>query len=119
MDTQQAYRELARLCKVLAHPTRLQILDILRRGDECVCHISAVTGKRQAYISQQLMILRAAGLVAACREGLNVFYKLTDPAVLPLLEEYLGKADERHRPEQCRCPKCTGTLSESPCSERR
>ena len=36
--------------KALAHPIRLQILDMLRGGEVCVCHMEAALGKRQAYI---------------------------------------------------------------------
>ena len=43
------YQERARLFYILSHPARLQILDILRGGEECVCHIQAMLGKRQAY----------------------------------------------------------------------
>jgi DNA-binding transcriptional ArsR family regulator len=43
--------------KALAHPVRLQILDMLRSGEVCVCHMETALGKRQAYISQQLMVL--------------------------------------------------------------
>jgi ArsR family transcriptional regulator len=59
-----AYEYQAALLKALAHPVRLQILDILRDGEQCVCHIEAVLGLRQAYILQQLMLLRKAGLLA-------------------------------------------------------
>ncbi|MEW6406696.1 MAG: permease [Chloroflexota bacterium] len=46
---------------ILMHPARLGILDLLREGEACVCHMEAVFGYRQAYISQQLMVLRDAG----------------------------------------------------------
>ena len=103
------YTEQAQLLKSLAHPVRLQILDILRRGEECVCHMEAVLGRRQSYISQQLMTLRDAGLVDARKEGLNVFYCLADPeAVVPLLEVVFGPLGEedRHHPADCPCPHC-------------
>jgi DNA-binding transcriptional ArsR family regulator len=80
--------------KALAHPVRLQILDMLRSGEVCVCHMEAALGKRQAYISQQLMVLRDAGLVEARKDGLSVFYRLIDDVVFDLLEAILGPADE-------------------------
>jgi ArsR family transcriptional regulator len=89
---------------------RLQILDILRRGEECVCHMEAVLHKRQAYISQQLMTLRDAGLVDTRKDGLNVFYYLAAPeSTRPLLDAALGPLDAdtgRHRPDGCPCPHC-------------
>ena len=64
-----ALDDLAALFKVLMHPTRLAILGILRQGEECVCHMEATLGLRQAYISQQLSVLREAGLVSVRRDG--------------------------------------------------
>jgi DNA-binding transcriptional ArsR family regulator len=107
------YTEQAQLFKALAHPVRLQILDILRRGEECVCHIEAVLEKRQAYISQQLMTLRDAGLVDSRKDGLNVFYYLVDPAsLLPMLDVALGPLEGagRHQPKACPCPHCQSII---------
>ncbi len=61
--SQQAGPRLPRVFKILGQPVRLQILLILNTGEECVCHIEAILGIRQASISQQLMVLRDAGLV--------------------------------------------------------
>ena len=78
------------LLKALGHPVRLQIVDILRRGEICVCHIEAVLGRRQAYISQQLMVLREAGLVEYRKDGLQVFYRLANPVADELLDILCG-----------------------------
>jgi DNA-binding transcriptional ArsR family regulator len=43
-----SYDELAIRFKALAHPVRLQILDMLRRGEACVCHMEIALDKRQA-----------------------------------------------------------------------
>ena len=75
------------LMKALAHPARLQILEVLRSdGECCVCHLENILGQRQAYISQQLSRLREAGLVVDRREGLNVFYSLVDDSISRLLK---------------------------------
>jgi DNA-binding transcriptional ArsR family regulator len=100
------YQETAKLLQILSHPVRLRILDILRGGEECVCHIQSVLGKRQAYVSQQLMILRDAGLVADRKEGLNVFYRLADSTVIELLGIVLGSAETRAPCEETACPRC-------------
>src|SRR5512136_187980 len=81
-----AYDRQAEILKALAHPIRLQILDILRDGEQCVCHLEAVLGLRQAYISQQLMLLRRTGLVADRKDGLRVYYRITDRAVFRVLD---------------------------------
>jgi ArsR family transcriptional regulator len=97
--------------KLLGHPVRLQILDVLRRSPECVCHLEALLGKPQPYISQQLRVLREAGVIADSKEGLNVFYYLVDSQVAALLNAALGPVLPGERTLHqalpgCICPKC-------------
>jgi DNA-binding transcriptional ArsR family regulator len=98
--------------KALAHPVRLQILDMLRQGELCVCHIEAALDKRQAYISQQLMTLREAGLVSSRKDGLKVFYRLSDPRLENVLDAALGSlvTDEPDVFDDCRCPRCQESI---------
>lgn len=56
------YEEIATLFSILAHPKRLQILDLLRREEACVYHIHAALNLPQLYISQQLKIMQEAGI---------------------------------------------------------
>ena len=102
----------ARLFKLLGHPARLAILSVLRNGEECVCHLEAVLGYRQAYISQHLMTLREAGVVQDRRDGSNVFYRVVQPAVFSVIEAglklegaQLPKTSKTVVPD-CPCPKC-------------
>jgi len=74
--------KLAELFNLLGNPSRLQILLILGEGEACVCHLKEALLQRQAYISQQLMILRKSGLVSASRKGRYIYYRLTQPEVL-------------------------------------
>ena len=101
--------------KAMAHPVRLQILAMLRGGGEvCVCHMEAALDKRQAYISQQLMTLRDAGLVESRKDGLQMFYRLVDDVAAEMLDAALGPA-ETDGPAviaACPCPRCTGVVSE-------
>ena len=110
-----AYDDSAKLFKALMHPARLEILDILRDGEHCVCHIEAALRYRQAYISQQLSVLREAGLVQDRRDGWNVHYRVTQPQVFALLDVAItmvgGQPNKRklvHRAEldNCPCPRC-------------
>jgi ArsR family transcriptional regulator len=102
----------AALFKLLSHPSRLAILHLLRDGEECVCHMEAALGLRQAYISQQLMVLRQAGLVTDRRDGWNVFYRVTKPEVFALLDAALAtiapdaKTAMPAKAATCPCPKC-------------
>lgn len=107
----------ADLFRALMHPARLAILEILRDGEECVCHLEARLGHRQAYISQQLAVLREAGLVRDRRDGWNVYYWVAQPAVFALLDTARlmvgGTADHDRPPERvvnCSCPKCAPTV---------
>lgn len=100
------YTQTAEVFQLLSHPARLQILDELRRNEACVCHLETVLGRPQAYISQQLRVLREAGVLDTNKDGLNVFYRLVDPQIQRLLEEVLGPAGERRRVQACPCPHC-------------
>jgi DNA-binding transcriptional ArsR family regulator len=121
-----AYNLQAELLKVLAHPARLQILDVLRDGEQCVCHLQAVLGLRQAYVSQQLMELRELGLVTDRKEGLRVFYSVCDSSVYAILDVARSLVSRQaqkkglvlsfglpNRTSQrtCDCPKCAPQVS--------
>lgn len=104
----------ASLFRSLGQPARLRILLALGQGEACVCHLEALLGLRQAYISQQLMTLRDAGLVTARREGKFVFYRLENPELLDLIVEAARVAGAAYpvinpagSKEPCACPKCT------------
>ena len=107
------WQQQAHLFRTLMHPARVAILDLLRGEEECVCHLEARLGYRQAYISQQLAVLRAAGLVQDRRDGWNIFYRVTRPEIFPLLDQaraVLGlapiQATTDDRAPACPCPKC-------------
>jgi len=72
----------AEIFNALAHPTRLEIIELLREGEACVCHIQAMLGQRQAFISQHLNVLRNVDLVSSRKEGLRVTTGLATPAYL-------------------------------------
>jgi len=99
-------KRITRLFGLLSHEARLGILDELRRDEACVCHLQAVLGRPQAYISQQLRVLRDAGVIEGNQDGLNVYYRIIEPQVEILLGTTLGKAVERSVPDNCPCPRC-------------
>lgn len=110
----------ANLFKLLTHPVRIAILQILRRDEACVCHIEAALGYRQAYLSQQLAVLRAGGLIVDRRDGWNVYYQLKDQNVLTLLDavgELVSQPASRipNYPKLCSCPKCNPPDEPKPC----
>jgi len=62
--------------KALAHPLRLRILEVLREGERSVGEIGDLGNFAQPALSQQLSILRKAGLVETRKEGKLVYYRL-------------------------------------------
>jgi ArsR family transcriptional regulator len=123
MDTTNTHRQ-AELFRALMHPARLAILEKLRDGEACVCHLEAHLGYRQAYLSQQLAILRTAGLIRDRRAGWNIYYDVALPELFALLDmsrALVDAATEEHRPQQrslnCPCPKCAGKLENTLASD--
>ncbi len=103
----EIYPKTAKLFHILSHPARLQILDELRKGPACVCHLQAVLGRPQAYVSQQLRVLREAEVIDSTKDGLFIFYRLVHPQVEKLITEMLGSVGEREPSPDCKCPSCT------------
>ncbi len=104
----------AEILKAIAHPTRLAVLEILRDGEQCVCHMEAILGIRQARLSQQLMILREAGLVQVRREGSNIFYHVASPRIFGVVDATYAASGKprlrivhKHGLTSCPCPKCS------------
>jgi ArsR family transcriptional regulator len=108
------YGSQVKLFKVLMHPARLAILEVLRQSEACVCHMEAALGYRQAYLSQQLMVLREAGLVDDQRDGWNVYYRVSKPDIFKVIDAAGQALGESWRPSipaiiaSCSCPHCTG-----------
>jgi ArsR family transcriptional regulator len=70
--------DLEGLFKGLADRTRLRIMNLLLRGELCVCDIQFVLGSPQPNISRHLAYLKHSGLVLDRREGQRMFYRLPD-----------------------------------------
>lgn len=102
----------ANLFKILAHPARLAILNILRDGEQCVCHMEAMLSLRQAYISQHLKVMKDAGIVSDRRDGWNMYYRVTQPGIFEIMDAMFvqtGRPDpipHAHASANCPCPKC-------------
>lgn len=79
------YQMKAEFFKTLGHPIRIRVLELLSEREQAVSEMLAEIGIEPANLSQQLAILRRAGLVVARREGLSVTYELTSPQVAELL----------------------------------
>jgi ArsR family transcriptional regulator len=120
---------LSRIFRAISTPMRVRILAGIGRSEACVCHLEALLDLRQAYISQQLMEMRDAGLVDTRRDGRFIFYRLTEPELLDLLiamaalfgiptEEMETLLDSAPLP-QCCCPDCLAQYKSSLISQEK
>jgi DNA-binding transcriptional ArsR family regulator len=122
MKSHKNTKLIANIFKKIATPNRLSILLAIGNGEACVCHLEALLGLRQAYISQQLMDMRDAGLLDTRRDGRYIFYRLTEPQLLYLIidvgklfsiptEELETLLNSNPLP-QCCCPDCIAQLKD-------
>jgi ArsR family transcriptional regulator len=72
--------------RVLAHPTRIHVVECLRDGELSVSAVLERVGVEPANLSQHLSVLRSKGLVATRKEGNQVFYSLRDPLLTEVLD---------------------------------
>ena len=77
-----AEKRRAAIFKAMGHPSRIRILELLSRGETCVCEIAPVVKSDMSTVSRHLAVLRHAGLIVDDKRGLNVFYKLAMPCIL-------------------------------------
>jgi DNA-binding transcriptional ArsR family regulator len=80
------YEVKAGLFRVLGHPARVRIIELLRDGERSVGALQAELGLESGATSQHLAALRRVGLVDARRDGTSVFYRASDEKVFELLE---------------------------------
>lgn len=83
---QEIYELHANLCKALADPKRLLIIEALRDGPTTVGELAEELGFSQSNVSQHLAILRDRGVVNAERTGNNVIYTLGNPKVVKAID---------------------------------
>ena len=117
-----SYKNQSEYFKLLSHPVRLKILEILRNEEACVCHINAILDLRQAYVSQQLAVLREAGVIEDRKCGWNVYYRVIDLDIYKVMDIALDNIDPDRQlvrealvvPDDCPCPHCK---EDSECEE--
>lgn len=79
------YQAKAEFFRTLGHPARIRVLELLAEGDRPVHALRAAIEIEPTSLSQQLAVLRLAGLVVQRREGGEVIYSLALPEVRDLL----------------------------------
>jgi len=87
--------ERSRVFKALGHPARLAIVDELAGGERCVCELLELSKLSGPTVSQHLLVLKNAGIIADDKRGKKIFYRLQ----MPCVAEISLCVGERPRPE--------------------
>lgn len=77
----EIFERQARICKAFAHPGRLRILDLLGKGERGVSELQNELGISKTSISQQISILKSAGVLITRRDGKQIYCSLAIPEV--------------------------------------
>ena len=72
----------ADVCKTLANPKRIEIINLLREKEWPVAELIKKTGLLKANLSQHLAVMRSKGILKARKEGLTVYYRIASPKVV-------------------------------------
>ena len=72
----------AATCRMLAHPLRLGVIEVLRNGERSAGDLLGTLATTAANLSQHLTAMREAGIVEARREGRYAYYRISDPRIL-------------------------------------
>jgi DNA-binding transcriptional ArsR family regulator len=80
----------AEILKVIAHPFRLQIVELLQAKEMCVGDIMGALTSKQAITSQQLNIMKDKGVLSCRRDGTRVYYHIENKNVIRLLHCFYG-----------------------------
>jgi len=76
----------AEVLKAIAHPIRVQIVELLQAKEMCVGDIVEALGGKQAITSQQLNMMKAKGVLSCRRDGARVYYRIKNRNVIELLD---------------------------------
>ena len=76
----------ADLFRSLAHPARIRVLEVLASGERSVGEMLPLVGIEPSHLSQQLGVLRRAGLVTSRKNGSSVIYAIKDELIIELLK---------------------------------
>lgn len=85
MEAEPLYKLKAELFKTLGHPARIRILELLEDRERAVGELLPEVGLESSNLSQQLGVLRRAGIVQARKDGNTVVYSIALPDIAQLL----------------------------------
>jgi rhodanese-related sulfurtransferase len=90
------YEQFARIGKAVAHPKRIELLDLLCQGERSVEVLADAAAMTVVNTSAHLRVLRESRLVATRKEGIRVFYRLADDAVCDFVFSLRDLAGDRY-----------------------
>jgi ArsR family transcriptional regulator len=76
----------AEILKAMAQPTRLKILECLRKGEKCICEIVPAINGEQSNISRHISVMQRCHLVATRKDGVRVMVRVRDPKIFEILD---------------------------------
>ena len=85
----------AEVLKAIAHPIRVQIIELLQAGELCVGDIAETLGGKQAITSQQLNMMKDKGVLSCRRNGTRVYYRIENKNVIRLLHCVYDHCDKQ------------------------
>jgi len=85
----------AEVLKAIAHPVRLQIVELLQAKEMCVGDIAEALGGKQAITSQQLNMMKDKGILSCRRDGAKVYYRIENKNVIRLLHCVYDHCDKK------------------------
>jgi DNA-binding transcriptional ArsR family regulator len=98
----------ADILRTVAHPVRLGIIGLLEQGERPVNEICRRLDTAQPYISQQLNLMKAKGVLASRRDGTQVYYSIANPAVVKIIHcvqlQSQGSGEEPADPVESAAP---------------
>lgn len=99
-EEERLYKIHADFCQALANPKRLQIINLLRNGEMSVKEMSSCMVIHKANLSQHLSLMRQKLIVATRREGVNVYYHITNPKIVQACETIREALQEQLRADE-------------------
>ena len=82
MTNRQVYKLHADFCKFMGNPKRIQIIFMLGNGEKCVEDIAKEMKSKMPNISQHLAMMRERNIVQTRRDGVKLYYRLSNPKIL-------------------------------------
>ena len=84
---ERAYQLKAEVLKALAQPTRLKILECIRKGERCICEIVPAINGEQSNISRHISVMQKNHLISTRKDGVRVMVRVKDPVIFEIIDK--------------------------------